>query len=85
MRLVAGLLLVSMISPASAQERMFTITITETQLNYIGKILGKQPYEDSVQTLDSIKAQVAARLNSDLAAERDRLRKEFAPAEEPKP
>lgn len=63
---------------AKAQDRTFTITIPEGQLNYIGKVIGRQPYEEVRPILDNIQAQVSAQLTREREAERERLKSEFA-------
>lgn len=73
-------ILVVLCGTAQAQERTFNLTVTEPQLNYIGKALGKQPYEDVRAIIDSIQTQV----NAQLAREPERP-KAATPKEDPKP
>lgn len=84
-RIIFAVLVLS--SGASAQERQFTITIPESQLNYIGKIVGKQPYEDSGDVLNSIRNQVADQMRREADAAREALRNEMhqTPKQETKP
>lgn len=84
-RIIFAVLVLS--SSASAQERQFTITIPESQLNYIGKIVGKQPYEDSGDVLNSIRSQVADQMRREADAAREALRNEMnqTPKQETKP
>lgn len=51
--------------PCHAQERGFTLTLSETQLNYVGKLLGRQPYEEVAPLIQRIQEQV----NSQVAAQ----------------
>lgn len=81
-RMIAALLLFSA-STVYAQDRTFTITIPETQLNYIGKILGKQPIEDALATLQGIQAQVTAQLAREREAERERIKSELSKEDKP--
>jgi hypothetical protein len=56
MRLAAAILLAS-VSTAAAQAS-YTIQLSPQQLDYIGKMLGKQPYEDVWQLMGVIQQQV---------------------------
>lgn len=71
---------------ARAQDRTFTITIPEGQLNYIGKVIGRQPYEEARPILDGIQAQVNAQIAREATAsrdaERERIKSELAKKDE---
>lgn len=81
-RMIAALLIFSATS-VYAQDRTFTITIPEAQLNYIGKLLGKQPIEDALATLQAIQAQVTAQLARERDAERERIKSELSKEDKP--
>lgn len=76
-RTVLALLLLSA-SAAYAQDRTFTITLPEAHLNYIGKVIGRQPYEEARPILESVQAQVNAQLTREREAERERLKSELS-------
>lgn len=44
--------------PALAQPAQYQIQLNDDQLNFIGKTLGKLPYEDVYQLINAIAAQV---------------------------
>jgi hypothetical protein len=48
--------------PAQAEDKQFTITVTEPQLNLIGAALGKMPFEQVAPTVQAIQAQINAQL-----------------------
>jgi len=75
--LVMSLLFVS--SAAYAQERSFNISLPESQLNYIGKILGKQPYEDVAQLMANIVDQVRQQQAPAIKKEPDAEKKPDSP------
>jgi hypothetical protein len=52
--------LFGLLGPARADEKNFTVTISESQLNLIGKALGNLPFNEVYQTIDVIRAQVNA-------------------------
>lgn len=66
---------------ASAQQvqPQFTITVTNEQLNVIGKALGKLPYEEVFQTVGQINQQVQAQI----AARQQKPWPETKPPEQP--
>jgi hypothetical protein len=78
--LVVALALVA--GPALAQERSFTITLTDAQVNYIGKVLGKQPFEDVAPVINVMQQQI----NAQMAAAQQAAQKaaEAANNQEPK-
>lgn len=53
----AALVIISTVAFAQ-QEKTFTLSVSETQLNQIGKALGKQPYEDVASLIGSLLHQV---------------------------
>lgn len=53
---IAGAVLLALCASAVAQT--FTLTLTEAQLNLVGKALGKLPYEDVAPTINAIMQQV---------------------------
>ena len=73
---------------ASAQERVFTLTLSESQLQFIAKAVGKQPYEEAAPVANAIQSQLAQqgakaaedadRPRRDALAEIERLRAELA-------
>lgn len=79
---IVGGITCGLIAIAGAQERTFTITIPEPQLNYIGKIIGRQPYEEARPILDAIQVQVSAQIAREASAareaERERLKSELS-------
>lgn len=83
MKQVILALLILSSSLAIAEERTFTITIPEAQLNYIGKLLGKQPIEDALATLQAIQAQVTAQIARERDAERERIKSELSKEDKP--
>lgn len=76
-RTIIVLLLLSA-SATYAQDRTFTITIPESHLNYIGKVIGRQPYEEARPILEGVQAQVNAQLTREREAERERIKSELA-------
>lgn len=65
MRALVVLFLVSSTLVAKAQqiqqtERVYTLTLAASQVNLIGRVLRKLPYEDVVALLESIGQQVDA-------------------------
>lgn len=47
---------------AYAQERSFTVTLQESDWNYLATVVGKQPYENSSKILNSMLNQVQAQV-----------------------
>lgn len=74
-KLVLLFLLLSL--PARAEN--YTISVTETELNLIGKALGKMPYEEVVQVINTISGQVAAKQARDKAASEKPKKEEDPP------
>jgi len=54
------LLIAALASPAAAQERSYTVTVTQSQLSVIGLALGEQPYNKSAPIIHSLTAQIEA-------------------------
>jgi hypothetical protein len=60
-KLLVVLLLMS--SPAMAQQQ-FTLTLTEAEVNQIGNVMAKQPYDQVYQLIQKIAAQVQEQQNA---------------------
>jgi Arc/MetJ-type ribon-helix-helix transcriptional regulator len=69
MRLITIAALILSSGTAFAQERTFTVTLPESQWNYIGGVVGKEPYEKSADVLNSIRSQINTALAQTNAAE----------------
>jgi ribosomal 50S subunit-associated protein YjgA (DUF615 family) len=75
MRLAAAILLASV--SAAAAQTSYTIQLSPQQLDYIGKMLGKQPYEDVWQLMGAIQQQVNQQQQE--AAAKEKAAKEKGP------
>ena len=67
------LALVASTAAAAAQSQTYTITLTVERLNQIGKILGKQPYEDVGELINDISRQVQAQNQKAQAEQRAKI------------
>ena len=59
MRALIALVLALVASVANAEpEKTYNLQLTQTQVLYIGKVLGQQPYNDVAQLLLNIQKQI---------------------------
>lgn len=80
--MISGLVLSQLATTAAfAQERSFAITHPQSHLEYLGKLLDKQPHGEVAAIVQSIQQQIGAQLRRDADAardaERERLKSEL--------
>ena len=56
---------------AQSQQRNFSIALSESQLQYIAKVLGKQPFEESAPTIAAIQQQINQQVQAEAKIQAD--------------